>query len=167
MYVLAVILSLVMTALSMWLVILIERRVGGTAAVKIGPSFVLPVFLLFLAFNIYMIYINEAVGHYLLMNTLLLTAVVSSYQDLKYSEIENEIHVGALAAGLIGLAADGFSPVDSLLGLLAGGGVLLFIAVLTRGGMGGADIKLNAIYGAMLGFRLSILSLLIALQWEH
>jgi leader peptidase (prepilin peptidase)/N-methyltransferase len=28
--------------------------------------------------------------------------------------------------------------------------------------MGGADIKLNAVYGAMLGFRLSILSLLIA-----
>jgi leader peptidase (prepilin peptidase)/N-methyltransferase len=151
-----------MTALSMWLVILIERRVGGTAAVRISSSFVLPVFLLFLAFNIYMIYINETVGHYLLMNTLLLTAGVSSYQDLKYREFENEIHVAALAVGLIGLAADGFSPVDSLLGLLAGGGVLLLIAVLTRGGMGGADIKLNAVYGAILGFRLSILSLLIA-----
>ena len=62
----------------------------------------------------------------------------------------------------MGLAAEGFNPLDSLLGLLAGGGTLLLIAILTRGGMGGADIKLNAVYGAILGLRLSVLSLLIA-----
>ncbi len=162
MYILAVIISLVMTALSMWFVKLVERKVGSGASVKVGKSFVLPVFALFLVFNMYLIYSNAASGRFVLLNTLLLTAVTSSYQDLKYREIENEIHLAALAVGVMGLAAEGFNLLDSLLGLLAGGGTLLLIAVMTRGGMGGADIKLNAVYGAILGFRLSVLSLLIA-----
>lgn len=162
MYIFAVIVSFVLTFFSMWFAALIEKKVRGCAEVKIGLSFALPVLMLFITFNLYMAYINAAVGRCLLLNILLLAAVASAYQDLKYREIENEIHMAALIAGLIGLAADGFNLVDSLLGLLMGGGTLLFIAILTKGGMGGADIKLNAVYGAILGFRLSVLSLLIA-----
>ncbi len=163
MYVLAVAASFALTALAFWSVRLIEKKVGiGGAENKITLSFTVPAFILFLAGNIYFAYIKAVPGSSMLLNTLLLTAVVSSFQDLKYREIEDEIHIIALGAGIAGLLIKGFNPLDSFLGLLAGGGTLLAIAVLTRGGMGGADIKLNAVYGAILGLKLSLLSLFIA-----
>lgn len=163
MYILASAASVVLTALALWSVRLIEKKVGGKGAEnRIGLSFTIPVFLLILAANIYLAYIKAMPGSSLLLNTLLLTAVVSSFQDLKYREIEDEIHIIAFAAGIAGLIIKGFNPLDSFLGLLAGGGTLLAIALLTRGGMGGADIKLNAVYGVILGLKLSVLSLFIA-----
>lgn len=158
---LTVISCIAFTAVSVLLVKLLEKKVGTGTGDKIGLSFAAPVFMLFLAANMYMINKN-AEGSYLILNVLLLTAVVSSYQDMKYREIEDEIHIAALGAGLVGLVIKGFQPVDAFLGLMAGGGTLLLIAILTRGGMGGADIKLNAVYGAILGLKLSVLSLVIA-----
>lgn len=162
MYGLAVISSIALTAISVWLVKLLESKVGVGAENGIGLCFSIPVCILFSAANMYMIYSNEVMGSYLLLNIMLLTAVISSYQDLKYREIEDEIHVAALGAGIIGLIIKGFYPLDSFLGMLSGGGILLLIAILTKGGMGGADIKLNAVYGAILGLKLSLLSLFIA-----
>lgn len=163
MYVLALGASLVLTALALYSVTLIEKKTGRNSTEnKIGLSFTVPVFILFLAANIYLVYIKAMPGNCLLLDSLLLTAVVSSFQDLKYKEIEDEVHIIALAAGIAGLIIRGFNPLDSILGLLLGGGVLLLIAVLTKGGMGGADIKLNAVYGAVLGLKLSVLSLFIA-----
>lgn len=54
------------------------------------------------------------------------------------------------------------SLIDSLLGLLAGGGILWAIAILSRGGMGGGDIKLGAMIGAFLGWQATLLTLLLA-----
>ena len=42
---------------------------------------------------------------------------------------------------------------DSFIGLLAGGGFLYLVAVLSRGGMGGGDIKLAGGCGAILGLK--------------
>ena len=49
------------------------------------------------------------------------------------------------------LAAPGFS--DSLAALLLGGGLFYLVAIVSRGGMGGGDIKLTAMMGAFLGMR--------------
>ncbi|WP_134700014.1 A24 family peptidase [Ammoniphilus sp. YIM 78166] len=51
---------------------------------------------------------------------------------------------------------------DYLLGVLAGGGLLLFISILSRGGMGGGDIKLMAVVGMAIGWKLTLLSFLVA-----
>ena len=163
MYVLALAAGLALTVLAYYSVRLIEKKVGSNGAEnKIGLNFISPVFILFMSANIYFAYIKAVPGSFLLMNILLLTTVVSSFQDLKHREIEDEIHIIALVAGIAGLIIKGFNPLDSFLGLLAGVGTLLVIAVLTRGGMGGADIKLNAVYGVILGLKLSVLSLFIA-----
>jgi len=162
MYILAVTLSITLTVTAVYSAGLIEKKVGNNSGNKIGLSFTAPAFILFLAANIYLAYIKAMAGNYLLLDTLLLTAVVSSFQDLKYREIEDEIHIIALAAVIAGLLIKGSNPLDAALGFLTGGGVLLLIAVLTRGGMGGADIKLNAVYGAVLGLKLSVLSLFLA-----
>ena len=49
------------------------------------------------------------------------------------------------------LAAPGFW--DSLAALLLGGGLFYLVAAISRGGMGGGDIKLTAMMGAFLGMR--------------
>lgn len=54
------------------------------------------------------------------------------------------------------------SLIDALLGILAGGGILWAIAILSKGGMGGGDIKLGAMIGAFLGWQPTLLTLLLA-----
>lgn len=54
------------------------------------------------------------------------------------------------------------SLIDSSLGLLAGGGILWAIAILSKGGMGGGDIKLGAMIGSFLGWQDTLLTLLLA-----
>ena len=54
------------------------------------------------------------------------------------------------------------SLIDSSLGVLAGGGILWAIAILSKGGMGGGDIKLGAMIGAFLGWQSTLLTLLLA-----
>ncbi|MGW8179470.1 MAG: prepilin peptidase [bacterium] len=43
--------------------------------------------------------------------------------------------------------------VNSLLGIATGGGIFLAIAVISRGGMGGGDIKMMGMMGSVLGWK--------------
>lgn len=52
-------------------------------------------------------------------------------------------------------------PLNMLIGGIIGGGLMLLIALLTRGGMGGGDIKLVAALGLWLGWQLTLLTLLL------
>ena len=47
---------------------------------------------------------------------------------------------------------------SSIIGLLAGGGLFYAIAVLSRGGMGGGDIKMMAMVGSLTGWKSVILT---------
>lgn len=51
---------------------------------------------------------------------------------------------------------------DSILGAVVGFGLLLLIAVVSKGGMGGGDIKLYGVLGLVLGVKLVLLSFLFA-----
>jgi Flp pilus assembly protein protease CpaA len=51
---------------------------------------------------------------------------------------------------------------DAALGALAGGGMVLLVAVVSRGGMGGGDIKLMAMLGAALGWRAAVTALALS-----
>ncbi|HJV46791.1 MAG TPA: prepilin peptidase [Bacillota bacterium] len=48
------------------------------------------------------------------------------------------------------------------LGILSGGGVLFLLAILSRGGMGGGDVKLMAVVGIALGWKLTLFALFLA-----
>jgi leader peptidase (prepilin peptidase) / N-methyltransferase len=52
---------------------------------------------------------------------------------------------------------------DSLVGVVLGGGIFLLIIVASRGGMGGGDMKLGAMLGAFLGWKLVLVAILIAI----
>lgn len=85
--------------------------------------------------------------------------VVITFIDIEHQIIPDEISLSGI---VLGFAASffipGFSWLNSLLGILLGGGSLLFVAYvyqwLTRKeGMGGGDIKLLAMMGAFLGWK--------------
>ena len=96
----------------------------------------------------------------LLFMSLLLIIVVS---DLAYMLIPNKILLFFLPLLIITRI---FSPLDpwwdSLLGAVIGFGILLLIAVISKGGMGGGDIKLFFLIGLVLGTVYTLLTLFLA-----
>ena len=98
---------------------------------------------------------------------LLSTLIVVTFIDLDHQIIPNEITFPGMPLGL--LAAATVLPIswwDSLVGLLCGGGVLFFVVwispyIFGREGMGMGDVKLLAMLGAFLGWKATLLTLLL------
>lgn len=79
--------------------------------------------------------------------------------------VPNVITLPGLAYTLaLAIVVDGRSLADALLGLLVGGGVPLLMAIVSRGGVGGGDIKLLAMLGPPLGWK-GVLGTFIASQF--
>lgn len=62
------------------------------------------------------------------------------------------------ALGLAAVSGGGVGLLEAGLGLLIGGGLLLLLAVVTRGGVGGGDIKLVALLGSALGWKPALIA---------
>ena len=78
--------------------------------------------------------------------------VVCCATDLLAYRVPNMVTMPALAVILTAAALSGMPELlDATLGLAACGGAMLVVAVLTRGGLGGGDVKLVALIGAALG----------------
>ena len=105
----------------------------------------------------------------------LLFALVSSLLVITFIDLDFQIipDVITLPGIIIGLAAshfilpDPFSKysllgfVHSLIGLLAGGVTFYLIAILSRGGMGGGDVKMMAMVGSFMGWKGIFLTTLV------
>lgn len=96
----------------------------------------------------------------LLFISMLVCITVS---DIAYMLIPNKILLFFLPLLVVGRI---FSPLtpwwDSLLGAVIGFGVLYIVALLSRGGMGGGDIKLFFVLGIVLGTLKTLLTLAFA-----
>ncbi|NLO25178.1 MAG: prepilin peptidase [Clostridiales bacterium] len=89
--------------------------------------------------------------------------LVALFIDLKEQIIPNGLVVFGLVAGVVFTIIDaGHSFTNAMLGVAAGGGILLAIAVISRGGMGGGDVKLMAVAGLFLGWRLTLAALFMS-----
>lgn len=95
--------------------------------------------------------------------TLISLLVIITVSDLAYMLIPNKILL--FFAGLF-LVERIFLPLtpwwDSLLGAAIGFTLLLLIAVISKGGMGGGDIKLYALIGFVTGTKVLLLSFFLA-----
>jgi leader peptidase (prepilin peptidase)/N-methyltransferase len=101
----------------------------------------------------------DAVIAWLFVSALVAVAAI----DLEHQIIPDRITVPAMAVGfLTSFLGTRVSWIDSLLGLLLGGGLLFAVIVLSGGGMGGGDMKLGGMIGAFLGYKLALLALFVA-----
>ncbi|MEE9182315.1 MAG: prepilin peptidase [candidate division NC10 bacterium] len=102
--------------------------------------------------------------------------VIVTFIDLEHQIVPDVITLPGIAIGLTWSvltalllinghrAPTSFSPptpLEALLGIIVGGGILYLVAVLSRGGMGGGDIKLTAMIGAFLGWRAALLTIFL------
>lgn len=94
------------------------------------------------------------------LTSLLIIIVVS---DIMYMIIPDKILVVFSAFFLIERIFIPLDPwMDSIYGAAGGFALLLFIAVISKGGMGGGDIKLYAVIGFVIGAKLMLLSFFMA-----
>ena len=100
----------------------------------------------------------ETVGFCVLVSLLLLIATI----DFKTMFIPNWSILLILVAGLIfALVSQEVSWLERVIGFFSAGGILLIIAIVSRG-MGGGDVKLMAAVGFYLGWKLTLWSMLLA-----
>ena len=94
---------------------------------------------------------------------LLLTALVAiTAIDLDHQIIPDVITLPGIVVGaLLAMALHPAAWLDTLSGILVGGGLFLVIILASGGGMGGGDMKLGAMMGAFLGWKLVLLAILL------
>jgi leader peptidase (prepilin peptidase)/N-methyltransferase len=83
--------------------------------------------------------------------------------DLDRQIIPDALTLPGIGVGVVAsLLSPRVSWLDSLIGIALGGGIFVAIILASRGGMGGGDMKLGAMLGAFLGWKLALVALLIA-----
>lgn len=90
--------------------------------------------------------------------------LVIAFIDYDTQEIPDGLIIAGLLTGIIFIALNGFKSnyINSILGLLLGGGLFLLIAAVSGGAMGGGDIKLMGVLGLWFGCKLILSVSMIA-----
>jgi leader peptidase (prepilin peptidase) / N-methyltransferase len=95
--------------------------------------------------------------------TLVSLFIIITVSDIKYMLIPDKILLFFAGIFLVERIFIPLSPWwDSLLGAAVGFSLLLLISIVSKGGMGGGDIKLYALIGFVLGTKLVLMSLFIS-----
>ncbi len=100
-----------------------------------------------------------------LIKALILTSflLVITFIDYDHQLILDKVLLFMAGAGaLIECLTPSVGLLSVLAGSLAGGGLLLLIAIASKGGMGGGDIKLATVLGIYLGAKLTLLALFLS-----
>lgn len=130
--------------------------------VEISPIYMLTEVLtgVLFAFSYWQLGFTAELAVALLFISLLIIINVS---DMVYMLIPDKILLFFLPLLIIGRMFSPLSPWwDSIVGAVIGFGILYLIAVVSKGGMGGGDIKLFFLIGIVLGTVNSLLTLFLA-----
>lgn len=124
-------------------------------------SFIYPLIEITVALLIVAVYIRFGVSwEFLIYAVVSTTLVIITVIDYEHKIIPDIITLPGIVLGL-GAGSYLVGWVDSVLGFLAGGGLFYLLAVLSRGGMGGGDIKFIAAAGALLGWQKILLVIVL------
>lgn len=102
---------------------------------------------------------------YSLISSVLLAVI---FIDLKEMIIPDSLVLCILILSVVHKISDyflyslPFGLLDSILGLLAAGGLFLLIVIVSRGGMGGGDVTLIGALGFVLGLKYVLLNIFLA-----
>jgi leader peptidase (prepilin peptidase) / N-methyltransferase len=102
-------------------------------------------------------------AEFLVAAALLGALIAITAIDLQHQIIPDVITLPGIAVGIVAnsLLPEGVGWLHSLIGVAVGGGLFFVIIILSGGGMGGGDMKLGAMLGAFLGWKLGLLALLL------
>jgi leader peptidase (prepilin peptidase)/N-methyltransferase len=104
----------------------------------------------------------------LIVYALVAAFLVITFIDIDHRIIPDAITLPGIPAGLAASFGPGLTaPLESLIGILAGGGSLFLVAwgyqaLTRREGMGGGDIKLLAMIGAFIGWKGVLFTIFLA-----
>ncbi len=87
--------------------------------------------------------------------------IITAFTDIEAGVIPNRITYPGLIMGLL-LSTQAIGIKASMGGAIFFAGILMAIAILSRGGMGGGDIKLAGVIGSFIGYWGALLTLMIA-----
>ena len=105
------------------------------------------------------------VAEFVLAVVFLAALVAVTVIDLRHQIIPDAITLPGVAVGLASsFATDRISWIGSVGGILLGASLFVAVIVLSRGGMGGGDLKLGAMLGAFLGWQALIVALFVAVM---
>jgi len=130
-----------------------------SCGVKISPMY--PLVEAAIGLLITLAYLRFGLGvEFCVTATVSAVLVIITVIDLQHRIIPDKITLPGIVFGFAaGFYLEGWR--DSLIGFLVGGGLFYLIAVLTRGGMGGGDIKFIAGAGALVGWQKVLLIIFI------
>ena len=145
---------------------------GGKCRVcKAGISFRYPlVELLTATLFVFVVWRFGFAWHTVIYGILCSALVVITFIDLDFQIIPDAITLPGILIGIVAgslLMPDPFIRYSllgfkaSVIGLLTGGGLFYAIAILSRGGMGGGDIKMMAMVGALMGWKSVLLTIFL------
>jgi len=144
---------------------------GKCRLCKAGISFRYPlVELLNAVLFVFVVWRFGFAWHTVIYGILCSALVVITFIDLDFQIIPDAITLPGILIGIVAgslLMPDPFIRNSllgfkaSVIGLLAGGGLFYAIAVLSRGGMGGGDIKMMAMVGALMGWKSVLLTIFL------
>lgn len=137
---------------------------GRCSCCKMKISFIYPTVELLTGVMFVILFYRFGVGFdflkYIVLTSIL---IVISFIDVENQIIPDLLIAAGLAWGTIFALMDKSCPVKGyFMGMIVGGGLLFVIAFLSRGGMGGGDVKLMAVIGLFMGWQFTLLTLFLA-----
>lgn len=94
-------------------------------------------------------------------SALLAALIAITVIDLMHQIIPDVISLPGIVVGFVTNLALGRVPwLESLLGIVICGGIFFVVILVSGGGMGGGDMKLAAMLGAFMGWRLGLFAML-------